>query len=285
LNLIASTSVPGRVLNQFSLDEYQGYLRLATTRDQISSRFDDLNEVAINNIYILDDKMKIIGNLEGLAGGEQIYSARFLGDKAFVVTFKRTDPLLVIDLKDPKNPKLVGELKIPGFSTYLHPYSDKYLIGLGTDTKDLGDQGVSVGGIKLSLFDISDISQPKELDTYIAGLAGSYSVASNNHKAFLFSSEKNLLALPAQLTKKDYQADFNGVLVFSIENDAFKLRTKLAEESVQRVVYVKDDLYTISFNEISAYSINDLKKSASFKFPESTLPTPMPLIDRVNEKE
>lgn len=278
LSLTASASVSGRVLNQFSMDEYQGYFRLATTRDQISSRFENLNTPAINNLYILDGEMKVVGSLENLASGEHVYSARFLGDKAFVVTYERTDPLMAIDLKDPNNPKVAAELKIPGFSSYLHSYSDKYLIGLGTDTEDQGEAGVKMGGIKLSLFDISDLTNPQEVDTYITGEAGSYSVASQNHKAFLFSADKNLLVLPVQLTKKNYQTDFSGALVFSIDEAKFNLRDKLSGTNVQRTLYVGDNLYTLSPQLISSYKISDLSNLNSLKLPERSLPSPMPLL-------
>ncbi|HDH28120.1 MAG TPA: hypothetical protein ENH13_03205, partial [Euryarchaeota archaeon] len=125
----AGGSVPGRVLNQFSMDEYNGYFRIATTTGQVSRG----GGLSANHIYILDGALEIQGALEDLAPGERIYSARFMGKRAYLVTFKKVDPLFVIDLADPKKPRLLGKLKIPGYSDYLHPYDENHVIGLGKE--------------------------------------------------------------------------------------------------------------------------------------------------------
>ncbi|MDI6884716.1 MAG: beta-propeller domain-containing protein, partial [Hadesarchaea archaeon] len=143
--------VPGQVLNQFSMDEYQGYFRIATTTGWMGQ----------NNVYVLDGNLDIVGRLEGLAPGESIYSARFIGSRAYLVTFKKVDPLFVIDLEDPKNPRALGELKIPGYSDYLHPYDETHLIGVGKDTVDMGSFAW-YQGIKIALFDVSDPENPRE---------------------------------------------------------------------------------------------------------------------------
>ena len=151
--------VKGGILNQFSMDEWEGNFRIAT------HSWDKNN----NSLYILDEDLEQVGMIENLAKGERIYSVRFMQDKAYIVTFRQIDPLFVIDTSNPEKPKLLGELKIPGFSNYLHPISDNILLGIGQDAdEETGAQG----GIKLSLFDVSDTAKPKEVDSIILGESG-----------------------------------------------------------------------------------------------------------------
>ncbi len=144
ITFMANGTVPGYILNQFSMDEYQGVLRVATTSQNWSNGREE------NNVYILNDELNIIGKLEDLAPGEEIYSARFIGPRCYLVTFKKIDPLFTIDLSDPENPRVLGKLKIPGYSSYLHPYDKDTLIGLGKETEEseYGDfawyQGVKI---------------------------------------------------------------------------------------------------------------------------------------------
>ena len=151
----AAGKVPGEILNQFSMDEDNEYFRIATT-DYTRNNSD-------NNIYVLDKNMEVVGKLENLAKGERIYSVRFMQNRAYMVTFVETDPLFVIDLKDPYNPQVLGELKIPGYSTYLHPYDETHIIGFGEETKVNEYGGVVTDGIKMALFDVTDPSNPKEM--------------------------------------------------------------------------------------------------------------------------
>ncbi|MCL2354910.1 MAG: beta-propeller domain-containing protein, partial [Oscillospiraceae bacterium] len=127
---VASGSVPGRILNQFAKDEYDGYFRIATTSNDGRWQIDDMN-----NLYVLDDELNIVGRVEGIAPGESIYAMRFRGDRGYMVTFVEIDPLFVIDLSDPRNPTVLGELKIPGFSNYLHPFDENHLIGFGQEVE------------------------------------------------------------------------------------------------------------------------------------------------------
>lgn len=287
----ANGSVPGTVLNQFSLDEDEaGNLRLATTR---SSNFNALvgNQESYSNLYILSSDLKNIGAVENLAPGERIYSVRFLGKRAYLVTFKQTDPLFVLDLSNPQAPKLLGELKVPGFSNYLHPYDENTLIGLGRDTQTDVYGNVKVGGIKLSLFDVSDANNPSELDTYVAGGTGSDSLALYNHKAFLFSRDKNLLLIPASLTSvaSNYRNYFSGALVFSIDQGKFNLRGQIDhsdggkyqrsdywcgsacyDNSVQRGLYIQDSLFTFSNKYLKVNSLADLSPLRAIKLTADT---------------
>src|SRR3989339_837115 len=186
-----------------------------------------------------------------------------------MVTFKQTDPLFVIDLKDPKRPTVLGELKIPGFSNYLHPYDANTMIGIGKDTDVNEWGGVTTRAIKLSLFDVSDVSSPKEIDTYVMGDRGSDSIALYDHKAFLFSRDKNLLAIPVSLQNSGEfgwsKLTFTGAAVFNITRDGFKLSGKIDhsdggrisnqdywggytyyDNTVKRSLYINDALYTFS---------------------------------------
>ncbi|NCD00541.1 hypothetical protein EOL94_00360 [bacterium] len=287
LEPVAQGEVPGRVLNQFSLDENNGYFRIATTRDDNRPWFlleDGEERSSSNNVYVLDKELNKVGSVENLAEGERIYSARFIGDRAYLVTFKQVDPLFVIDLSNPRNPKVLGELKIPGFSNYLHPYSEDILIGFGKQTKLNEWDNVVTEGLKLSLFDVSDPENLKELDTYITGDSGSYSAVLNDHKALLFSKEKNLLVLPVSL--REYLSEdrrssnyFNGALVFSIEDNKFNLRGKIDHNTsvldndynnrVNRALYIGDNLYTISNNYLKINNISNLDEVNKVKFVES----------------
>lgn len=281
----AGGQVSGQVLNQFSMDENNNYFRIATTRSQSWSRFSATSTASYNNVYVLDENLKTLGSLENLAPGERIYATRFMGDRVYLVSYRQTDPLFAIDLKDPKNPKVLGELKIPGYSTYLHPYSENLLLGFGRDT-GLNSSGVLVNkGLKLGLFDISKPGAPVELDTFITGDDQSNSLALSDHKAFLASSAKNLVSIPVTLWS--YQSDtqsgdrlgFSGALVFEIANNKIKLRGQIDhsdggnytktdyfngfnyyDNSVKRSLYISDALYTFSNKYLK---INDLKSSVN----------------------
>ncbi|MEI7452481.1 MAG: beta-propeller domain-containing protein [Candidatus Falkowbacteria bacterium] len=289
-----SGEVTGSVLNQFSMDENGDYFRIATTRNQTWSRFPDLNSNSYNNLYVLGADLKIVGSLENLAPNERIFSARFMGNRAYLTTFKQTDPLFAIDLTTPSNPQILGELKVPGFSNYLHPYDENMLIGFGKDAIDMGDKGVKVGGLKLSLFDVRDIKNPKVLDEYTVGDVGSDSVALFEHKAFLFSKEKNLLVLPVSLRKSaglDMWGDitFNGAMVWQIKNDKFELQGKIDhndgksvnkvdyfygygyyDSSVKRSLYINDKLYTVSDKFLKINNLSDLKEVKSLELQKTS---------------
>ncbi len=253
--------VPGQVLNQFSMDEFRGYFRIATTEGEVwtgNSR---------NNVYVLGENLGIVGKLEGLAPGERIYSARFVGDRVYLVTFKKVDPFFVIDLTDPAEPKVLGALKIPGYSDYLHPYDETHVIGIGKETVESEGDFALYQGVKLGLFDVSDPENPKEISKYIIGERGTESYALHDHRAFLFSSTKNLLVIPISLVEGD-QNTWQGAYAFNISlSDGFVLRAKISHSGqnldysndVKRSLYIDEALYTISEDFVK---INDLSNFA-----------------------
>jgi len=183
-----TAEVTGWLLNQFSMSEYDGYLRVATTYGGWPSADPERNGVFI---YALDENgFTPAGSLAGLAENETIYAVRMMGERGFVVTFMQTDPLFTIDLSDPNNPQLVGELEIPGFSSYLHPMDENHLLAVGQG----GDEWGSDGTLVVSLFDVSDFAHPQRLSQYNFGWT--YSDAQYDHHAFLYDPSLNLLALP-----------------------------------------------------------------------------------------
>ena len=270
----ATGSVPGSLLNQFSMDEYDGYFRITTT--------DSTDwENSTNNLYVLDEDLEIVGKIEGLAKGERIYSTRFMGDKCYVVTYKTVDPLFVIDLSNPRAPEVLGELKIPGYSDYLHPLGENYLIGFGKDSVEKsyinwnGEMQVTAydTGLKLAIFDITDFANPKVLHSVKIGGRGSWSELSSNHKSLLFDEEMGIFAFPATVCEgtRFYEdgtpmygdVEFEGALIFdlSIEN-GINLRGKIAHEgknkyssTIERILYIGDVLYTLSSEMVKASDI------------------------------
>ncbi|MDO8508848.1 MAG: beta-propeller domain-containing protein [Nanoarchaeota archaeon] len=232
INYQGEGEVRGTVLNQFSMDEFNGNFRIATTSGQ---SWEGNSE---NNLYVLDGDLKLIGKLEGLAEGESIYSARFMGERAYLVTFKQIDPFYVVDLSNAENPKVLGYLKIPGYSNYLHPYDEDHIIGIGKDVDESIDTAVK--GIKVSIFDVKDVENPRESAKIIVGERGTESNALYDHKAILFDKERNLLVLPISLVEIDKskyngkipsdaygQMVWQGAMVFDINLDEIKVRGKI----------------------------------------------------------
>ncbi|WP_019412767.1 beta-propeller domain-containing protein [Paenisporosarcina sp. TG20] len=280
VDFVSSGEVTGMLLNQFSMDEHKGYFRVVTTKGFAWNN----EEPSENNLFILDAGMKQVGSIEGLAEGERIYSARFMGDKAYMVTFRETDPLFVMDVSNPTSPKVLGELKIPGFSNYLHPLDENHLIGFGYDTKSMPNENGSepriiTGGMKISLFDITDFSNPKEKDVEILGGQGTYSALQHDHKALFQHREKGYYGFPVTLYDGSNQEGYGefsgeGAIVYKITaeegieqvgnmiNKQNSTQThENWENSVQRMLYVRDSLYTISMKEIKSYDLNTFKET------------------------
>ncbi|OYT35502.1 MAG: hypothetical protein B6U87_00240, partial [Candidatus Aenigmarchaeota archaeon ex4484_52] len=219
-----------------SLDEYNNYLRTATTSGQWSNSFSD--------IYVLDNDLNIVGSVRDLGKTEKIYSVRFLQDNAYVVTFRKIDPFYVLDLSDPLNPELKGELKIPGYSSYLHPIEKNKILGIGKEDSK----------IKISLFDVSNPENPVEVDKYI--LNEYWSDILNTHHAFLLDKKHNIFFLPGR----------KGGYVFSYENDKLHLKKTISNISAKRAIYIDDCLYIIGTDKIIVLDENKWEKIQDFDF-------------------
>lgn len=240
--LEATGRVPGRLLNQFALDEYLGNLRVATTVGEQNFWFYGFsamnNQDSANDVLVLDGSLKQMGAVMDLGKTERIYSARFIKDRGYLVTFRQIDPFYILDLSDPKQPKMTGELKIPGFSSYLHPLANGRILGVGQDS----------GKVKLSLFDVSNAKEPKEIDTYL--LAEYWSEVSNNHRAFLEDAKFNVFFLPAGQ---------NGY-VFSYTNDKLNLAKAISANQAKRAIYINDYLLIVSIDKLQVYNEKDWVK-------------------------
>ncbi len=294
VEFLGTGEVKGHILNQFSMDEYDKHFRIATTAGEV------WGGKSTNNVYVLDEGLELVGSLEDLAPGEKIYSVRFMGKKGYVVTFKKVDPLFVIDLSDHENPSVLGKLKIPGYSDYLHPYDETHIIGIGKETVE-AEEELKTGrqldfawyqGIKMAIFDVSDVGNPIEMHKVVIGDRGTESEALHDHKAFLFDREKELLVIPITLAeiKGEKTADnqygefvFQGAYVYDINlEDGFELRGKIThyddneifkksgyyfrgESSIKRSLYIEDVLYTLSDNRLQ---LNDLDDLGRLKFLE-----------------
>ncbi len=292
--------VPGTILNQFSMDEDKGFFRIATTQGEIW-RNDEYTSK--NNVYVLDEGLKITGKIEDIAPGEKIYSVRFMGDRGYMVTFKKVDPLFVLDFKDPQAPKILGTLKIPGYSDYLHPYDENHIIGFGKDTVEMEQEGggKNLGtmafyqGMKVAVFDVSDVQHPVEMFKEIIGDRGTDSELLHNHKALLFARDKNLLAFPVTVMEiKNKKAEnagvpeygeftFQGAYVYNIDLiNGFRLKGRITHidqasyeksgygwyngvKNVDRILYIDDTLYTLSKGMIKAHDIAGLKEKSSLE--------------------
>lgn len=340
----ANGEVPGRVLNQFSMDEYQGNFRIAITlspeggffgwgavmmtniAESVAAPPSDVKDAPVqptvdpdavipgnlapsirqpeipqqkNNVYVLDMNLKIVGSLEDLAPGESIYSARFLGNRVYLVTFRKVDPLFVIDLSSPSSPKVLGKLKIPGYSEYLHPYDETHIIGIGKEATEAKEGDFAwYQGVKLSFFDVSDVESPKEISKFNIGDRGTDSEALRDHKAFLFNKEKNLLVIPillAEIDESQYYpkelpewayGDFvwQGAYVLNIDlQNGFSLRGKITHiqddsfdksgyyyfspSAVKRSLYIGNALYTLSDKMVKANDLQTLEEIKTISLP------------------
>lgn len=273
----ASGWAVGRVLNQFSMGEHNDYLQVATTSGESPS------PTCTNSVFVLEQKdgrLEVAGSLEGIAPGEDIRSARFEGDRGFVVTFKKTDPLFTVDLSDPRNPRLAGQLEIPGFSTYIHMMDDTHLLTIGFDAQDMGDFAW-FQGIQLQIFDVGDMSRPRLKHKKLIGTRGSSSEAAANHLAFNYFAPSNLLALPMSLcdgsTGGGNYGDtmsFSGLMLWDVTvENGFAERARIshgnsgasscsvwwtdATSHVKRSIIMEDYVYSISPTIMKVNNIND----------------------------
>lgn len=241
LKINANGAVPGFPLNQFSLDEYDDHLRIATTIESNWWGFMSPDFESVNDVYVLDKHLKQTGSILDMGEGEQIYSARFLGEEGYVVTFREIDPFYVLDLSNPKNPERVGELKIPGYSSYLHPLAENRVLGIGKED----------GQVKLSIFDVSDPANPTEASKYL--LDEYWSDVLDTHTAYLQDPKFEIFFLPGG----------RGGYVFSYANDELGLVKAVATLEAERAIFINDNLYVIGMDEIRVFDENTWEEVAS----------------------
>ena len=251
----AKTKVKGKTINQYSLDEKDNHLRIALY-DNDGSR-----------VAIFDEDLKQIGISDNVAKGEKMYSSRFIGDKVYFVTYKTMDPLFVMDLSNETKPKVLGKLKIPGYSTYLHPYDENHIIGIGMETKEIINRNsngkvisttAKVVGMKMALFDVSNVNSPVQISSVVIGDSRTTSAILTNPKALLFSKEKSLIAIPVNnysqnfevTSSNNYETMINnytkyskpynaeGYFVYNINvQDGFKLKGVITHEKTNATYY------------------------------------------------
>jgi uncharacterized secreted protein with C-terminal beta-propeller domain len=294
----ATGTLPGHILNQFSLDETNGYFRVATsdygstpvramqpaTVVQTVQPTPVVQPVQQTNLYVLDSSLHVVGRLEGLSPGEAFYAARFMGDRAYLVTFQRMDPLFVIGLQDPYHPRVLGQLNITGVSDYLQPYDENHLIGFGKSSTNVTWENAALfQGLKLSLFDVTDPSHPVDTSNYMVGDRGSDSPALTDHKSVLFDHSLNLLVIPVEVAKAQQNTTYpwaynslvwQGAYVFSVTLESgIVFRGGITHLSngetpswsntnrfITRSLYIGSVLYTISPSMVKMNSLADLSE-------------------------
>lgn len=294
----AKTRVDGKTINQYSLDETEGHLRIATYEFSKGAK-----------ITIFNENLKEIGHSERVGENENMYSTRFMGNRAYLVTYQTVDPLFVIDLSDEAHPKVLGELSIPGYSMYLHPYDDDHIIGIGMETKETVTKDSNgrvkyktarIVGMKMALFDVSDVRNPKQISQVVIGDSRTTSSILTNPKALLFSKEKELIAIPVNSYNNDfeitngetYEETINsytsssksyiseGYCVYKINvDDGFQYKGTITHENssyksnyysktnskLLRGLYIEDNLYTVSETKIKVNNLETMDLVSELK--------------------
>ncbi|MDD5754676.1 MAG: beta-propeller domain-containing protein [Methylococcales bacterium] len=295
VNFAAAGEVGGTPLNQFSMDENSDYFRIATTTQSWYSGTSESH----NSLFVLNKDIQTVGKLENLAKGEKIYSTRFMGNRCYIVTFKQLDPLFAIDLTVPEHPFVAGELKIPGYSDYLHPYDENHLIGFGRDAY-VTESGSAVPlGLKMALFDVSDMKNPQELYNVSIGDKGTDSPLLSNHKALYWDAEKHLFGFPVDLhelsTSFDSKNPWNygngtwqGAYIYEVTpGKGFIEKAKLSQLPittnvtinygdygtydygnyfVDRILRIESNLYTLSNNQLNVYDLENFREQSVLAF-------------------
>jgi len=277
VSLQGSFTIPGLLLDQFAMEEFGGFFIVATTESVYDVRayfhpalsllvyerggsveYSSSNVTGTlhigwsvidtgNNVFVIDlESLNVTGSLRHLAPGERIYSARLIGDVFFLVTFRLVDPLFAIDVSDPGNPVVIGFLKIPGFSEYLHPLSSDRLLGIG----------VEEGGLKISLFNVTDPVNMSEI--FKINLPSTWSLALYDHHAVTIHSGMQLVLIP--FTRYDGGGASSGVLVIKYGSDELRVDAMLPHYSCVRTIYVGNELYTISPGLVKVFSLETYKE-------------------------
>lgn len=263
INYTSSGTVPGAILNQFSMDEYNGYFRIATTKSSsqkcvsmVGYDYFGWESETSSGIYVLDKSLAVAGSVEGMGETEHIKSVRFDGDIGYLVTFRQTDPLFAVDLSDPTSPTILSALKIPGFSSYLHLYDDGLLMGLGYDADE--ETGWT-SYIKLSMFDISSPTDVTEKHTFVLDGIG-WSEATRNHKAIIVDAKHNIIGFEGEHTYF--------VFGYSSEN-GFEKRAEKEFDAMTwlvRGLYIGDEFFLCTDHSVTKYRLDDLTQTAELEY-------------------
>lgn len=276
-----SVTVDGSLKNQFSIDEYNGNLRVATTVNVnnflIDENMDFMGapvEKYENRLLVFNENLEKIGEIENLIEDEEIYSVRFIGNVGYIVTFKEIDPLWVIDLSDPTNPIVKGKLEIPGYSSYLHPWDETHIIGFGYNVKDNGYGDVRNDTIKLSMFDISDLGNPKEIFNISFDHKNTYTSIFDDHKGLFINKDKNLIGFPVNWFSSSDNYNSTGLILYKVdlENNKFEEISKLTSKGygfVQRGIYIGDNIYCLYLDRIVKYDINSFEEGKRIELDDS----------------
>lgn len=260
---VAQTKIDGALKDSFCIDEYNGSLRLVTTVTSLMAAEEKNADNAVqtdeavsnvtdsNTLYILDQNLQEISRIENIARDERVYSARFMGNIGYFVTFRQTDPLFSVDLSDPENPEIIGELKIPGFSEYLHPYGDGYLLGIGMATDE---EGVTTTGIKLSMFDISDPTDVRETGSFVLEDMYSTDVA-YNYKAAFIDAGRNLFGFLAYGEKQTYY-----IFSYDEANGFQQIFARDMSNNGARGLYIGNSFYLVAGNTVESFGMNGYEK-------------------------
>jgi hypothetical protein len=233
---MGSGEVPGYLLNQWSLSEHEGTLRAATT-SMPPWNSGAASSSAVRTLQERDGRLVQVGEAGGLGKGERIYAVRFMGDTGFVVTFRQVDPLYTLDLSDPAKPRVMGELKVPGYSAYLHPVGDGLLLGVGQDATEDGRRT----GVQLSLFDVSDLANPVRLDQFGLG-PDSYTPVEYDHHAFLWWEPENLAMLPVLRSEHvTVGGPFGGSLALSVDRTGIDPLARIDHPALDRFAELSYD--------------------------------------------
>lgn len=274
ISLKATAAVPGQVNNDYAIDRYGGYLRIATTD------YDYNHDADISALYVLNDKLEIVGQLENFAPDEQVKSTRFLGNLVYVVTFRNTDPLFAIDLTDPAKPTILGAVKLPGFSSYLHPLDDHTLLGVGYSGDD---ESADLDTVKLSLFDISDPTHPQETDSRVIKQADTD--VNYEPKAFVFDSKSGAFYLPVSYNLFEKNGNYAGIQYvlkrYAAANGKFTEEQAYvhgaeqggyAYSSLFRGTFIGDKVYTVTDTTVKEFDLAGGELTRTVQYAEREQP-------------
>ena len=295
---LASGSVDGYLLNQFAMSEHDGHLRVASTNDPSWGWWSDDDRPSESRVDVLardGRELRVVGSVGGLGEGERIFAVRFIGEVGYVVTFRETDPLYTIDLSDPENPRVVGELKILGYSAYLHPIGEGLLLGIGQDADERG----WTRGAQVSVFDVSDLANPTRIHQFT--LEDSFSEVEWDHRAFLYWAPEEIAVMPvnwwAYDEQTDYWEEFSGAFVLSVGAGGIQRRATIEHEikvpgipeeelrdqywwwawPIRRSLVVGDTLFTVSDAGLLGSDLETFEPTSwiGFHIPEYGVPEPI----------